>query len=1258
MTEPRSKNRTRWPIIVGVIVAVAVICVALLPTVLSSQWGKGRVLNMAAPHLPGEIQVDSWSLSWFGTQRIGGIRYADQGSGLQADTAEVTVAKGLASFLLDRGDLGTVTIVRPDIRIRLPEPPPEEGGSEPEPGPDSSPAGRDQPEVSEKSAQPGQEPLALPPVSGRLLVEEGKIAVLRTGKEAEPVAVDINLEVDIASLADDITYSLALTSPDGAGSISGQGNVMLQGTNTVAGSIRPAGDLQIENWDISRLLELVSAFAPAPAGNGILHSAVTFEGSMDEGINLNGTVDLLNLELFGGPLGSDRPFLEQTSMEFTSLVGAGSLEVSSLTLASPLANGSLTASVDAEGPLQLGTDLRVNLHEVARQIPHTLNLQEGVQITDGVLAVEGQLQSGQGENRFNVDAQVEGLAGIRDGQNISLAKPFTLSLKGQQGTGGLRLDNFAVRSSFLEGEGQGDLNDLKLSLTADLGAALAEISKFIDLRNYQANGRLAVTLEALRKDDTTVGLTALLDADKLAVKQGDTVIIPEKPLQLSVASDLLLTGDFDFGGIAKGTLSYQAWLGRGSLTGRELLLNSDKAIKSIGEVTADSQLRLGELGIMLGSLGVVPDSFALSGDSQVQLKISGANDRFLIDELLVDARKLSVQKGSAKLIPESQLTIRGSTEVALGADGQVSTVDKPQFSYQSWLGSGDIKAASLDVATTQLKALDFAGKTDLGKVAELFTVLELLPVGMSFSGLDSSSLTMDYSPDKIDLLSLRTEIENLAVQQEKKTYRDKKVVLETAGAVDMTARAASFSPVHIDSSNGAVSFEKFAVGDWNNLLDTLSSTGQARLDLRTVLDAVADWFSLPPEVSTAGIVDLNWNGAADKDTDHRYRITADVNDFVLAKNELQAFTGEKVGVQIDGVKSPASGNFELNQVNIASPMLDFSAAGFWNQDGGSGAEFGFNGDLGLDLARIAALVRTFSEIDLEMAGKSARPFELKGKYSPEQAQQWWRHTDFKGSFQADLIRVLGVELSSLEIPLVVSGGIAEADVQGRVNQGGLLLTPQLDLQSEPPVLTIPENSHVITQMQITRDMANQLLARIHPLFMGASQMSGTVDLHLERFNWPLGKESLNDLQFAGFMDLNEVRLESSAMLGSLLQVLRIQETGLDLSGRQIRFEAKDGRIATNPLRTNLSDTELVISGSLGLDTTIDYLAQVEVTKRLVGGDLYNYLEGTVINVPVGGTLSNPDISAQTVQRAVTDLVNQAGQKKLQEAAGSLLKRLF
>ena len=78
-------------------------------------------------------------------------------------------------------------------------------------------------------------------------------------------------------------------------------------------------------------------------------------------------------------------------------------------------------------------------------------------------------------------------------------------------------------------------------------------------------------------------------------------------------------------------------------------------------------------------------------------------------------------------------------------------------------------------------------------------MLELLPPGMSFSGLDSSSLTMDYSPEKIELAALRTEIEEFVFTQEGKTYRDKKLMIETSGAVDLVQRSASFSPVQINS---------------------------------------------------------------------------------------------------------------------------------------------------------------------------------------------------------------------------------------------------------------------------------------------------------------------------------------------------------------------------------------------------------------------------------------------------------------------------
>jgi hypothetical protein len=86
--------------------------------------------------------------------------------------------------------------------------------------------------------------------------------------------------------------------------------------------------------------------------------------------------------------------------------------------------------------------------------------------------------------------------------------------------------------------------------------------------------------------------------------------------------------------------------------------------------------------------------------------------------------------------------------------------------------------------------------------------------------------------------------------------------------------------------------------------------------------------------------------------------------------------------------------------------------------------------------------------------------------------------------------------------------------------------------------------------------------------------------------------------------------------------------------------------------------QVVLTGTVGLDETLDYVAQIPVTPRLVGEDVYGYLEGTTINVPIRGTLSQPDISSRVLTDAVANLVRQAAQKALQDAAGDVLKKLF
>ena len=81
MTESRPKKRGGWLIAIGVLLRPGNFPHrSMLPTLLVESVGQGiGLLGMAAPSIPGEVQIDNWSLSWFGAQNIGGISYHDQG---------------------------------------------------------------------------------------------------------------------------------------------------------------------------------------------------------------------------------------------------------------------------------------------------------------------------------------------------------------------------------------------------------------------------------------------------------------------------------------------------------------------------------------------------------------------------------------------------------------------------------------------------------------------------------------------------------------------------------------------------------------------------------------------------------------------------------------------------------------------------------------------------------------------------------------------------------------------------------------------------------------------------------------------------------------------------------------------------------------------------------------------------------------------------------------------------------------------------
>lgn len=91
----------------------------------------------------------------------------------------------------------------------------------------------------------------------------------------------------------------------------------------------------------------------------------------------------------------------------------------------------------------------------------------------------------------------------------------------------------------------------------------------------------------------------------------------------------------------------------------------------------------------------------------------------------------------------------------------------------------------------------------------------------------------------------------------------------------------------------------------------------------------------------------------------------------------------------------------------------------------------------------------------------------------------------------------------------------------------------------------------------------------------------------------------------------------------------------------IRFAIRDGRVATQPFDLKIAGTNITLSGTTGLDQTIDYTARVAMPSSVTGGVV------ETLDVKIGGTFSSPKITLgvrEAVEQAVKNIVDEQIEK--------------
>lgn len=235
-------------------------------------------------------------------------------------------------------------------------------------------------------------------------------------------------------------------------------------------------------------------------------------------------------------------------------------------------------------------------------------------------------------------------------------------------------------------------------------------------------------------------------------------------------------------------------------------------------------------------------------------------------------------------------------------------------------------------------------------------------------------------------------------------------------------------------------------------------------------------------------------------------------------------------------------------------------------------------------------------------------------------------TDFKGS--------LSMKNSTLSMNSVKMNAFG-----GSLSASGSYSTA---VSVEAPVLKMTLGFHDASFSQTFEQL--DLVRRMVPLF----QKTGgnySLDMKFRTLLAPSMEPEIGTLDASGELRSSNIRLQNLEVFDRLAEALKNDRfKRIEAGNVRIRFTIADGRLATQPFDIRLGDASVNLSGTTGLDQSIDYTARVTLPASMSGALSH-------VNVGIGGTFSSPKITVD-VKEALREGVSNAVNEQIQKLTGS------
>lgn len=393
-----------------------------------------------------------------------------------------------------------------------------------------------------------------------------------------------------------------------------------------------------------------------------------------------------------------------------------------------------------------------------------------------------------------------------------------------------------------------------------------------------------------------------------------------------------------------------------------------------------------------------------------------------------------------------------------------------------------------------------------------------------------------------------------------------------------------------------------------------------------------------------------------------------------------------------------SGTLEIERCDLAADDLQILLRGKLAElTGACVAEV--EGELGYDLASLSQHFRQQLGDGVEIQGRDSQPFTLRGPLrnpvvttgdsdpaldprfasaSSKSMTAAWPPADLTGEagVRWESIRVYGLPIGAGDIQgRLAQGAIDFKPLDVPVSEGRLKLAPRLAFEPQGPTLHA-EPGVALEDVRISPEMCAYWLKFVLPIAAEATQVDGRLSAQFsDPVSVPLAEPL--DGRARGSIEIRSAQIGPGPLSRELINLAQIIQSvvrkqplpaegstagakqWVELPAQEIPFHWEQRRVHHQGLQMAVRDVVLITSGSVGLDQTLDLMAEVPVRDEWIAQNRYlQSLKGQKIQVPITGTLTAPRLDRRALQQITSQTVSGAARGLLEQEVNRGLDKLL